>query len=61
MFPSTAHGGGLRLFDILGHLSQRNQIDLYSVYREDLDAASLAHIVEVREGILRALAAETND
>src|SRR6185369_5680439 len=41
MFPSIAHGGGLRLFDIVGHLSAKNQVDLYSVYRDDLDAASL--------------------
>jgi glycosyltransferase involved in cell wall biosynthesis len=44
MFPSTAHGGGLRLFDIIRHLSARNQVDLYSVYREDLDGASLTRL-----------------
>jgi glycosyltransferase involved in cell wall biosynthesis len=44
MFPSTAHGGGLRLFDIIHHFSRRSQIDLYSVYREDLDGPSLARL-----------------
>jgi glycosyltransferase involved in cell wall biosynthesis len=44
MFPSDAHGGGLRLFDILQALSGRHEIDLYSVFREDLDGSSFERL-----------------
>jgi glycosyltransferase involved in cell wall biosynthesis len=45
MFPSTAHGGGLRLFDILSHLGERHDIDLYATYREDQDRESLLQLL----------------
>jgi glycosyltransferase involved in cell wall biosynthesis len=45
MFPSTEHAGGLRLFDITQALARRHDVDLYSVYREDLDEASLERLL----------------
>ncbi len=42
LFPAIEHGGGLRLFDILQGLSAEHEIDLYSVYDEDIDRYSLA-------------------
>ena len=42
MFPSVEHGGGLRLFDIIGILADLgHQIDLFSVYVPERDQASL--------------------
>ncbi len=41
LFPSIEHGGGLRLFDILHGLSQKHDIDLYSVYDQKKDHRSL--------------------
>ena len=41
MFPSTDHGGGLRLYDIVSQLATRHEVDLYATYREDLDGPSL--------------------
>jgi glycosyltransferase involved in cell wall biosynthesis len=36
------HAGGLAMFDLLGELTTRHEVDLYSVYRESLDRGSLA-------------------
>jgi glycosyltransferase involved in cell wall biosynthesis len=44
MFPSTEHGGGLRIFDILMNLSERHEIDLYSIYDPKMDRASFNHL-----------------
>lgn len=40
MFPSIDHAGGLRLFDIISHLSKRHTLDLYSCFHPALDAKS---------------------
>src|SRR5205085_6679619 len=40
MFPSAAHAGGLRLLDLIQHLSPRHPIDLIAPYREKLDGPS---------------------
>jgi glycosyltransferase involved in cell wall biosynthesis len=45
MFPSVTHGGGLRLYDILSSLGSRHEVDLYSVYRADLDRPSLDRLL----------------
>jgi glycosyltransferase involved in cell wall biosynthesis len=44
MFPSTEHAGGLRIFDILMNLSDRHEIDLYSMYDPKMDRSSLNHL-----------------
>jgi glycosyltransferase involved in cell wall biosynthesis len=44
MFPSIEHGGGLRIFDILMNLSERHEIDLYSVFDPKMDCASLQNL-----------------
>jgi glycosyltransferase involved in cell wall biosynthesis len=44
MFPSLAHGGGLRLYDILDAFSARYDVDLYAAFRRELDGDSLAEL-----------------
>lgn len=41
MFPSIAHGGGLRLFDLLTQLAEDHDLDLFAVFDPDLDQHSL--------------------
>jgi len=52
MFPSLEHGGGLRIFDILMKLTTRHNVDLYSVYSENLDRKSF-EIIKDRFGDMR--------